>query len=130
MKILTQVTLGLENSTEITIPAKSISLLELGGINALTSIVTPCNRQDFRIRFRMKLDYFSHYNGTREDAEYFLPFIFGSERYNITDITLNYYDGSEITVRPPWKSEHYETENSLEQLTYLEHSKILIEISD
>ena len=130
MNIIKKVILGLENTSIITLPIERVSLLELDGIDALTTPVSNFKGKspELKIKFSVKVEDYGYYTGTKEDADFYGEFLFKIDRYNLVDITLVYLDETELEISLPWEDGRYDFENKLETLTRLPDGQVQIEI--
>lgn len=116
MKIKT-VKIGLENTSDITIPYENVSYIRFDGKNISECDIDSFNLPNFEIRFRFDTSFFGNYIEEYEDWAQ-------SDWYGVMNVILCYDDGTEKEIILPWKDNdtnspaeynHYEVTRHIER---------------
>ena len=118
----------MENCDVIHLPPESVSLLEFNGLDVLHNEV-PAGTEypDIRVRFNIKYEYMTWYNGTEEDRIWY-SYLFTVERYNLVSVDFHFEDGTIDEYSLPWEDGDDDYTNILETLTRLPDGQVQIEI--
>ena len=116
MKIKT-VKIGLENTSDITIPYENVSYIRFDGKNIAECDIDSFNLPNFEIRFRFDTSFFGNYIEEYEDWAQ-------GDWYGVMSVILCYDDGTEKEIILPWKDNdtnsvaeynHYEVTRHIER---------------
>ena len=116
MKIKT-VKIGLENTSDITIPYEDVSYIRFDGKDISECDIESFNLPDFEIRFRFDTSFFGNYDEEYEDWA-------RGDLYGAVGVILCYDDGTEKEIILPWKdndtnsaaeNNHYEVVRHIER---------------
>ena len=116
MKIKT-VKIGLENTSDITIPYENVSYIKFDGKNISECDIDSFNLPNFEIRFRFDTSFFGNYIEEYEDWAQ-------GDWYGVMNVILCYDDGKEKYIALPWKDNntnspaeynHYEVTRHIER---------------
>lgn len=90
------VKIGLENTSDITIPYEEISYIRFNGKDISECDAEALDFPDFCIRFRFDTSFFGNYIEEYEDWAQ-------GDRYGVINVTLCYDGGAEKCIALPWK---------------------------